>query len=140
MADTLFTKIGLMFTIFTCNTPLEIVKMRLMKSTELFMMGRIKYQYRSIFHCFRTIRQDEGALAFWKGNLVMLGRILPIESINYYTRKNLQLKFPNTYLHNILISIVSGITASTLIYPTDIVRQLMNNNTKSQLSIWKALK
>lgn len=60
--------------------------------------------------------------------------------MNYYARKNLQKIFKNTLINNVLIAIASGIAAVTIIYPTDILRQLMNNNTKSRLSIIDALK
>lgn len=82
---------------------------------------------------------DEGLTALWKGNFITLSRALPIESINYHSRKELQKHLPNTLLHNIFISVVSGITASTLLYPTDILRQLLNNNTaKHRMSIFSA--
>lgn len=70
----------------------------------------------------------------------MLSRIIPIESINYATRKRLHQEVANTLLNNILVAIISGITATTLIYPTDIVRQIMNNNTKAQISILSTIK
>ena len=34
----------------------------------------------------------------------------------------------------------AGLTASSIIYPTDILRQFMNNYTKGHISIWGALK
>jgi hypothetical protein len=88
-----------------------------------------------------TILRKEGVTAFWKGNAVMIGGwILPIEVINFYTRKSLQPYFTNTLMNNIFISIISGMTAATILYPTDVLRQFLNNNTQAHLSVINALK
>jgi len=67
-----------------------------------------------------------------------MARVLPIEAINYYTRKTLQQYFSNKLANNILISIISGITASTILYPTDILRQFLNNSTSGRLTFFAA--
>jgi hypothetical protein len=70
----------------------------------------------------------------------MMARILPIEFINYKVRGWIQSKLPSSYSYNVLSAVVAGVTATSIIYPTDVLRQFMNNNTKSQISILKALK
>jgi hypothetical protein len=138
--DSYLAKYAAMMSILTCTTPLEILKMRMISSTELHSLGKIAQPYSSIRNCLKTVLRDEGARAFWNGNVIMLARVLPIESINYETRRYLQQRLPNTLSSNILIAIVSGITAITLVYPSDIIRQIMNNNTKSHISILATIK
>ena len=69
-----------------------------------------------------------------------MARVLPIEWINYYTRKTLQQYFNNRLVNNMLISIASGLTATTIMYPTDILRQFLNNHIAGRLSVVSAFK
>ena len=43
-------------------------------------------------------------------------------------------------MNNVLISIASGITATTIMYPTDILRQFLNNHIASRVSVVAAFK
>lgn len=126
--------------IISCNTPLEVIKMRMITNAELFQLNKITNMYTNIFNCAKTVLAKEGLRAFWNGNVIMVARVMPVESINYETRRYLQQKLPNQLGYNIFIAIVSGITAFTIIYPSDIVRQTMNNNTQSHISISSTIK
>ena len=70
----------------------------------------------------------------------MLGRIFPIETINYHCRRELQKRMPNTWGNNVGIAILSGTTASTVMYPLDILRQFMNNQTSGGMSVTQAVR
>ena len=109
-------------------------------NTELLTLGRITEKYQSLKDCFKTIVNKEGITGLWKGNTVSMARVLPIEWINYYTRKTLQQHFSNKLMNNVLISIISGLTATTTMYPTDILRQFLNNHIAGRLSVVGAFK
>ena len=52
----------------------------------------------------------------------------------------MQTVLPSGWGYNIVSAVTGGLSATTLIYPSDILRQYMNNNTKSRLTILKAIK
>ena len=70
----------------------------------------------------------------------MMMRIVPIECINYWVRGWMQTKLPKGWGFNITSAVVGGLSATSLIYPSDILRQYMNNNTKSRLTVLDAIK
>ncbi len=66
--------------------------------------------------------------------------MLPNELIGYYTRKAMQQQFSNHLLNNVFISIISGVTATTLLYPSDVLRQFLNNQISNKLTFMSAIK
>jgi solute carrier family 25 (adenine nucleotide translocator) protein 4/5/6/31 len=59
----------------TLSAPLERVKLLL--QTQKLNPSLIKYPYESSTHCFRRIYQEEGLLAFWRGNMASIYRYYP---------------------------------------------------------------
>lgn len=89
------------------------------------------------------IVHEEGFRAFWKGNLVMIVHRLPYSSINFYAfeqyKKVLQF-IPGLDKHGdgsahvgvrFLSGGLSGITASTMTYPLDLVRTRLAAQTNA---------
>ena len=60
-------------------------------------------------------------------------RILPfhrVSVINYKARQALQSALPNTVSMNVGIAVLAGWTASSILYPFDILRQSLGTNTE----------
>jgi hypothetical protein len=77
MLESIFGKALAIAGVATLNTPLEIVKMRMITNIELVELGRISTPYQSIRDCFKTILASEGPSGFWKGAVVIVGRVFP---------------------------------------------------------------
>jgi hypothetical protein len=69
----------------------------------------------------------------------MVGRLFPVEAINYYVRKYLQSKTPNTFVNNVFIAMAAGISSTALIYPSEILIILMNNQIQGKISVNSAI-
>ena len=102
--------------------------------------GRIKENYHSVRHCITSISKVEGVRSLWKGNTIGIARFFPNESINLKTRQALQKKMPGTFKMNVMIAILSGWTASSILYPFDILRMAMSNSTEKSTKITSLLK
>lgn len=120
--------------ITTLTTPLEVLKMRMQVNKELLTLGRITEQYKSFRNCLKTILKKEGLLGLWKGNSISVARVLPNELISYHTRKTLQQHVSNKLINNVLISILSGFAVTTILYPTDVLRQFLSNQVSAKPS------
>jgi len=79
-------------------------------------------------------------LGLWKGNTISVARVLPNELISYYTRKTLHQHVSNKLINNVLISILSGFTVTTILYPTDVLRQFLSNQVLTKLDFVGAFK
>ena len=115
--------------VLTATNPLEIIKLRLQTTQELLTTGRIKENYSSVRHCISTMVEKEGVRSLWKGNTIGIARFFPNEYINYKARQFLQNKLPNSISMNMGIAVLAGWTASSVLYPFDIVRQHLGTNT-----------
>ena len=74
--------------------------------------------------------EKEGVRSLWKGNTIGIARFFPNEFINYKARQSLQNKLPSTIGINMGIAVIAGWTASSLLYPFDLVRQHLGTNTE----------
>ena len=140
MLESFYFKGLALCSITTLTTPLEVLKVRMQINTELLTLGRISEQYLSFRNCLKTILKKEGLLGLWKGNSISVARVLPNELIGYYTRKTMQQYCSNHLLNNVLISMISGATMTTILYPSDVLRQFLNNQVSSKLTFLSALK
>lgn len=84
--------------------------------------------------------EKEGLKSFWKGNTVGILRFFPNEFINYKARGFLQTFLSNSLGNNLVVAIAAGWTASSILYPCDILRQSMGTNTEKDNSSLKTIR
>ena len=61
----------------TMAAPIERVKLILQSQGEMLKQGRISHGYKGISDCFVKIFNNEGVLAFWRGNAANCLRYFP---------------------------------------------------------------
>lgn len=131
---------AIVVSILTLTSPLELIKIRLQTTHELLTSGKIGENYKNISHCISTITQKEGIKSLWKGNAIGIVRFFPNESINFQTRATLRKYVPDKFSFNVMVAIVAGWTASSLLYPFDILRMSLSNSTEKEYKISQALR
>mmetsp|Transcript_32037 Transcript_32037/g.73819 ORF Transcript_32037/g.73819 Transcript_32037/m.73819 type:complete len:352 (-) Transcript_32037:239-1294(-) len=104
--------------------PLDVIKTRLMAQT------RSKY-YSGVRDAAWKIYCDEGPRGFYRGIGVSLCTTAPSIAINFASFDEFKRRFaeqglkPDTYLHTFCAGACAGMTASTLMFPMDLVRRQM---------------
>lgn len=129
--------------------PIDIVKIRL-------QLHRDSQKYRSITSTVKSILQNEGIRAFWKGNLpaemmyVVYGgaqftAFATISNLADSIRSKFNIEKPHTELgttlQNIVVGALSGCSATCVSYPLDLLRtRLASNDTKGFQSLGNEIK
>lgn len=126
--------------VLTATNPIEIIKLRLQTTQELLSTGKIKENYSSIRHCVTSMAQKEGLRSFWKGNTVSILKFFPSECISYKARLFLQSSAQNSVSLNMGIAVLAGWTASSILYPFEIVRQSLGTNTEKEGKLGSTVK
>jgi solute carrier family 25 (adenine nucleotide translocator) protein 4/5/6/31 len=134
-----FGKAAAVASVLTVTNPVEIIKLRLQTAHELFATGRIKENYSSITQCVTSMVEKEGFKSFWKGNTVGILRFFPNEFINFKSRGFYQGFVNNAINTNLMVAVLAGWTASSILYPFDILRQAMGTNTDRDTKTLKAI-
>ncbi|KAG9130793.1 hypothetical protein Leryth_020019 [Lithospermum erythrorhizon] len=104
--------------------PLDLVRTRLAAQ-------RNAMYYRGIWHSLHTIRREEGALGLYKGlgiTLLGVGPNLAISFSVYETARSYwhsHRPHDSTVLVSLTCGSISGIAASTVVFPFDLVRRRM---------------
>ncbi|GAB2288551.1 hypothetical protein Dimus_022881 [Dionaea muscipula] len=108
----------------------------------------------SIWREATRVLNEEGARAFWKGNLVTVAHRIPYSSVSFYSYeryKNLLLSFPGLESNSdyigahlfirVIGGFMAGITAATATYPLDLVRTRLaaQTNVIYYRGIWHTL-
>lgn len=125
--------------VLTATNPVEIIKLRMQTSYELFKTGRVNHNISSIKDCVLSMVEKEGVRSFWKGNTVGILRFFPNEFINYEARGFYQNFATNSLTNNIAVAILGGWTASSILYPCDILRQSLGTNTEKEAKTLKTI-
>jgi solute carrier family 25 (adenine nucleotide translocator) protein 4/5/6/31 len=116
----------------TVMAPVERVKllMQTQDSNPDVLSGKVK-RYESIPDCFRRVRSEQGAAAFWRGNLVNCLRYAPQQGSALAFNDMLNNMFPNyssktDFWKSFGVKLVSGglagALANTVCYPFDYAR------------------
>lgn len=89
-------------------------------------------KYKGIWDCFESILYQEGALAFWRGNLANIYRYFPTNAFNFAFKQKIEYYFagqydPNTDFWrflggNLLSGAAAGAGSSVFVYPLDFAR------------------
>ncbi|GAB2216466.1 hypothetical protein Droror1_Dr00024240 [Drosera rotundifolia] len=101
----------------------------------------------------RRVLNEEGARAFWKGNLVTVAHRIPYSSVSFYSferYKHLLQSFPGVdsssetsqFVLRLAGGLLAGVTASTATYPLDLVRTRLaaQTNVIYYRGIWHTLR
>jgi hypothetical protein len=80
--------------------------------------------------------------SLWKGNAIGIARFFPNESINFKSRQFLQGNnaLPNGFTKNFMVAVLSGWTASSLLYPFDTIRLALASSTEKKPKITSIIK
>ena len=75
--------------------------------------------------------------SLWKGNAIGIARFFPNESINLKSRQLLQKHshIPEGFTRNVTVAVLSGWTASSLLYPFDTLRLALSNSVEKKPKI-----
>jgi solute carrier family 25 (adenine nucleotide translocator) protein 4/5/6/31 len=116
----------------TSMAPVERVKllMQTQDSNPLVLSGKVE-RYKSIGDCARRVLAEQGALAFWRGNLVNCLRYAPQQGSALAFNDLLNAAFPNydsktqfwqSFAVKLTSGGLSGAIANTVCYPFDFAR------------------
>lgn len=118
----------------TITSPLERIKV-------LKQVQSSGDKYKTITGSMRTIYTEEGFLAFWKGNGTNVVRIAPFSAIQFFSfdvYKRLVMP-PDSLAHSqpsplrtFGAGALTGLTASTICYPLDLIRSVLSVQTTSK--------
>lgn len=102
--------------------PLDVVKTRLMTQTK-------KEYYNGIVDALRKMAQEEGRQGLYRGLGVSLASVVPSLALNFalyeeFRRLYAPLDLPSA-MHALLAGGSSGATASTVLFPVDLLRRQM---------------
>lgn len=105
------------------------------------------YKMYGVTTIFPQVLKREGLWSLWKGNMVMMARIFPYASIQFFTFERYKLffhmVFPRSHFNSLLAGASAGLTAASLTYPMDIIRCRMLYQITGEHrydSVWHALR
>jgi solute carrier family 25 phosphate transporter 23/24/25/41 len=124
----------------TVTSPLE--RLKVMKQVQA-----TNTKYNGIFAALARMYREEGLRGYWKGNGTNVARIAPFSAIQFFSfdvykqlimGNDAQAGFVKTFTAGAL----TGMTASTMCYPLDLVRSVLSVQTTQTHynSIWGAMK
>lgn len=115
----------------TIVAPIERVKLLLQVQNASVNIPEHK-RYKGILDCLRRVPKEQGILSLWRGNTVECLRIFPVHALNFALKDYLRVIFvkgvsPVTdfwwfTLGNFAAGGISGICATTLLYPLEFAR------------------
>lgn len=77
----------------TSAAPIERVKLLLQNQGELLKQGRLDRSYSGVRDCVSRTLNNEGVLAFWRGNFASVVRYFPQQALNFAFKDEIQKKF-----------------------------------------------
>ncbi|XP_028062282.1 mitochondrial uncoupling protein 3 isoform X1 [Camellia sinensis] len=118
-------------------SPADLVKVRMQADGRMVSQG-FQPRYSGPFDAFNKILRKEGFGGLWKGVfpnvqrafLVNMGELASYDHAKHFIIQN-QLAGDNIYAHT-LASVMSGLSATTLSCPADVVKTRMMNQTASE--------
>ncbi|KAL7163844.1 hypothetical protein ACSBR2_039877 [Camellia fascicularis] len=118
-------------------SPADLVKVRMQADGRMVSQG-FQPRYSGPFDAFNKILRTEGFGGLWKGVfpnvqrafLVNMGELASYDHAKHFIIQN-QLAGDNIYAHT-LASVMSGLSATTLSCPADVVKTRMMNQTASE--------
>jgi solute carrier family 25 (adenine nucleotide translocator) protein 4/5/6/31 len=123
----------------TAAAPIERVKLLVQNQNEMIKQGVLDRPYGGVMDCSRRTMANEGALAFWRGNLANVLRYFPTQALNFAFKDTIKSVF-NTpknagyvekFSKNILSGGCAGSMSLTFVYSLDYARTRLANDAKS---------
>jgi solute carrier family 25 (adenine nucleotide translocator) protein 4/5/6/31 len=124
----------------TAAAPIERVKLLVQNQGEMLKQGTLTEPYKGILDCTTRTMKNEGAFAFWRGNLANVIRYFPTQALNFAFKDSVKAMFktakdaPNyeKFAKNILSGGVAGSMSLTFVYSLDYCRTRLANDAKSK--------
>jgi len=125
----------------TIMSPVERVKilMQTMNSNEKVISGEVK-PYSGIGDCFKRVYAEQGAAAFWRGNLVNCLRYAPQQGSalafndffkSVFPKKDKDTEFLAFMFNNLMAGGLGGATAMIVCYPMDFARTRLASDVQA---------
>jgi len=123
----------------TVAAPIERVKLLVQNQGEMLKSGRLKEPYKGVIDCASRVVSEEGAFAFWRGNLANVIRYFPTQALNFAIKpvvsRMFNVKKEDGYLQFVAANIASGGLAGVgslfFVYSLDFVRTRLAADNKS---------
>jgi solute carrier family 25 (adenine nucleotide translocator) protein 4/5/6/31 len=124
----------------TVSAPIERVKLLVQNQDEMIKQGRLTEPYKGVMDCFHKVHQQEGVLAFWRGNWANVIRYFPTQALNFAFRDTFKTMFPwkvskDGYLKwfcgNMMSGGLAGASSLVFVYSLDYARTRLANDAKS---------
>jgi len=123
-------------------SPADLIKVRMQADSRLLSQG-IQPRYTGITDAFTKIIRAEGFLGLWKGVvpnaqrafLVNIGELTCYDQAKHFIIRK-QICDDNLYAHT-LASVASGLSATTLSCPADVVKTRMMNQGKEGKALYR---
>uniref|UniRef100_A0A0A9FYW0 Uncoupling protein 3 n=1 Tax=Arundo donax TaxID=35708 RepID=A0A0A9FYW0_ARUDO len=123
-------------------SPADLIKIRMQADSRLLSQG-IQPRYTGIADAFAKIIRAEGFLGLWKGVvpnaqrafLVNMGELTCYDQAKHLIIRK-QICDDNLYAHT-LASVTSGLSATTLSCPADVIKTRMMNQAKERKALYR---
>lgn len=77
----------------TAASPIERVKLLIQNQDEMIKQGSLDRKYNGIVDCFKRTAQQEGIVAFWRGNTANVIRYFPTQALNFAFKDKIKALF-----------------------------------------------
>ncbi|BAF14841.1 Os04g0449000, partial [Oryza sativa Japonica Group] len=129
-------------TVQVVASPADLIKVRMQADSRLLSQG-IQPRYTGIFDAFTKIVRAEGFRGLWKGVvpnaqrafLVNMGELTCYDQAKHFIIRK-QICGDNLYAHT-LASVASGLSATTLSCPADVIKTRMMNQGKDAKVLYR---
>ncbi|KAL6995025.1 ADP,ATP carrier protein ER-ANT1 [Sarracenia purpurea var. burkii] len=120
--------------------PIERVKLLLQNQGELLKRGLLKKPYRGVGDCFGRVFEEEGLLAFWRGNQANVIRYFPTQAFNFAFKGYFKSLFGCSkdkdgyikwFFGNVASGSAAGATTSLFLYHLDYARTRLGTDAKA---------
>jgi solute carrier family 25 (adenine nucleotide translocator) protein 4/5/6/31 len=122
----------------TAAAPIERVKLLVQNQGEMMKQGSLTEPYKGVIDCTKRTMQNEGVLAFWRGNLANVIRYFPTQALNFAFKDTVKALFKTAkdapqyekFGKNILSGGCAGSMSLTFVYSLDYCRTRLANDAK----------
>jgi solute carrier family 25 (adenine nucleotide translocator) protein 4/5/6/31 len=125
----------------TCTAPIERVKIviQTQDANPRIMSGEIP-RYTGIGNCFSRVLNEQGMLAFWRGNFTNIVRYFPTQAFNFAFKDSIKRLFPKAnkdtefgkfFAINMASGGLAGAGSLCIVYPLDYARTRLASDVGS---------
>jgi len=123
----------------TAAAPIERVKLLIQNQDEMIKQGRLEKPYGGIIECFTRVRNEEGFVSLWRGNLANVIRYFPTQALNFAFKDQFKRMFAvpktapyhKTFAANIASGGLAGACSLLFVYSLDFARTRLANDNKA---------